>query len=180
MITILSIVFGFYVLAEVLKNASAKKARRREAEQQARINAEIQREREERIRIVEEQRRIATEQMEHAKALVELAREQRLQAAEQEKQRVLLAKHEKRISELEFKMDKAIKDEEHWKEQVGNLYALLDMAENELQQAIIGGKNQMKYQKQIITLNNQIHAAEARYDKAKQDKAMLKRELEAA
>ena len=77
-------------------------------------------------------------------------------------------------------MDKAIKDEEHWKEQVGNLYALLDMAQNELQQAIIGGKNQMKYQKQIITLNNQIHAAEARYDKAKQDKTMLKRELEAA
>lgn len=180
MITILSIVFGFYVLAEVLKNASAKKARRREAERQARINAEIQREREERMHIVEEQRRVAAEQREHAKALVELAREQRLQAAEQEKQRVLLAKHEKRISELEFKMDKAIKDEEHWKEQVGNLYALLDMAQNELQQAIIGGKNQMKYQKQIITLNNQIHAAEARYDKAKQDKTMLERELEAA
>lgn len=180
MITILSIVFGFYVLAEILKNASAKKARRREAERQARINAEIQREREERIRIVEEQRRVAAEQREHAKALAELAREQRLQAAEQEKQRVILAKHEKRISELEFKMDKAIKDEEHWKEQVGNLYALLDMAQNELQQAIIGGKNQMKYQKQIITLNNQIHAAEARYDKAKQDKTMLKRELEAA
>ena len=180
MITILSIVFGFYVLAEVLKNASAKKARHREAERQARINAEIQREREEQIRIVEEQRRVAAEQREHAKALVELAKEQRRQAAEQEKQRVLLAKHEKRISELEFKMDKAIKDEEHWKEQVGNLYALLDMAQNELQQAIIGGKNQMKYQKQIITLNNQIHAAEARYDKAKQDKAMLKREMEAA
>ena len=180
MITILSIVFGFYVMAEVLKNASAKKARRREAERQARINAEIQREREERIRIVEEQRRVAAEQREHTKALIELAREQARQAAEQEKQRVLLAKHEKRISELEFKMDKAIKDEEHWKEQVGNLYALLDMAENELQQAIIGGKNQMKYQKQIITLNNQIHAAEARYDKAKQDKTMLKRELEAA
>ena len=149
MITILSIVFGFYVLAEILKSSSAKKARRREAERQARINAEIQRERKERNRIVE-------------------------------KQRSLLAKHEKRISELEFKMDKAIKDEEHWKEQVGNLYALLDIAENELQQAIIGGKNQMKYQKQIITLNNQIHAAEARYDKAKQDKTMLKRELEAA
>ena len=180
MITILSVVFGFYVLAEVLKNASAKKARRREAERQARINAEIQREREERSRIVEEQRRIAAEQMEHTKALVELAREQARQAAEQEKHRVLLAKHEKRISELEFKMDKAIKDEEHWKEQVGNLYALLDMAQNELQQAIIGGKNQMKYQKQIITLNNQIHAAEARYDKAKQDKTMLKREMEAA
>ena len=180
MITILSIVFGFYVLAEILKNSSAKKARRREAEQQARINAEIQREREERNRIVEEQRRVAAEQREHAKALAELAREQARQAAEQEKQRALLAKHEKRISELEFKMDKAIKDEEHWKEQVGNLYALLDMAQNELQQAIIGGKNQMKYQKQIITLNNQIHAAEARYDKAKQDKTMLKRELEAA
>ena len=180
MITILSIVFGFYVLAEILKSSSAKKARRREAERQARINAEIQREREERIRIVEEQRRVAAEQREHAKALVELAKEQRRQAAEQEKQRVILAKHEKRISELEFKMDKAIKDEEHWKEQVGNLYALLDMAQNELQQAIIGGKNQMKYQKQIITLNNQIHAAEARYDNAKQDKTMLKRELEAA
>lgn len=180
MITILSIVFGFYVLAEILKSSSAKKARRREQERQARIDEEVRREREERMRIVEEQKRVAAEQREHAKALVELAKEQRRQQAEQERQSALLAKHEKRISELEFKMDQAIKNEEHWKQQVGNLYALLDMAENELQQAIIGGKNQMKYQKQIITLNNQIHAAEARYDKAKQDKTMLRRELEVA
>ena len=74
-------------------------------------------------------------------------------------------------------MAQAESDIEHWKEQIGNLYALLDVAQNELEQSIIGGRNQAKYQKQVITLNNQIHSAEARLNKATFERDQAKRKL---
>ena len=109
-----------------------------------------------------------------------LQREQEKLRREQEKQANQIAKHEKRIADLEFRMTQAESDIDHWKEQVGNLYALLDYVNVELEQAIVGGKNQMKLQKQVITLTNQIHAAESRLAKAEHIKKTAKKELEVA
>ena len=48
MITILFITFCFYLVAELIKQGTAVKARKREAARQARIEAEMRRDREER------------------------------------------------------------------------------------------------------------------------------------
>lgn len=84
------------------------------------------------------------------------------------------------IDKLTRQVKQADADIEHWREQTGRLYALLDIAENELNQSIIGGKNQEKYQKQVIAYNNQIHAAETRIAKAEGIKADAQKKLNAA
>ena len=56
MLTIIGITFLFYLIAELVKQSAANKARRREQERQARIEAEMRRDREERERIAREQK----------------------------------------------------------------------------------------------------------------------------
>lgn len=111
---------------------------------------------------------------------IELEREQIRQAKELEKHEAWLVKHDEEIRKLKRKIEKADGDIEHWKEQLGNLYALLDVAQGELEQSIIGGKNQSKYQKQVVTLSNQIHTAENRLADAKFIKEEAERKLEVA
>ena len=180
MITILFITFCFYLIAELVKQGAARKARKREMARQARIAEDMRKDREERRRIAEENKRIAAEQIRQAKEQARLEQEQRKQQAEQERQAAILAKHEQRIADLEYRVQQAESDIDHWKQTVGNLYALRDVLMNELEQAIVGGKNQTKYQKQIITLDNQIHSAETRLAKAKYTKAKAEQELQAA
>lgn len=105
-------------------------------------------------------------------------REAETQAAEESERREesLLYNSEER-AKINYKLSIAESDAEHWKEQTGNLYALLDIAQNELEQSIIGGKNQSKYQKQVITLKNQIHLAEQRLMKAEHEKEEAQRKL---
>lgn len=65
-----------------------------------------------------------------------------------------------------YQLIQADSDIDFCKELIGDLYALLDLAELELAQAMVGGKNQVKQQKQVITLKKQINAAETRLRKA--------------
>ena len=107
--------------------------------------------------------------------------------AEQEKQAALLARHEQRISlhdqkimKIEQSIAKAKADVEHWKAQLGNLYAMLDIAQDELEQSIIGGTNQSRYQAKVVTLTNKIHMAETRLTKAEIARDNAERQLKDA
>ena len=118
--------------------------------------------------------------------LIELEREQMRQAKEQEKlykeqarQAEVLRKHDARIADLEDRMAQAESDIAHWSETVASLYALLDIELAEQAGAMPGSKTDVKCQKRIITLNNQIHAAETRVNKAKSVKRKAESELSA-
>lgn len=185
-ITIVLVILSFWILAKTSERNQRKKAARREQAERARRQREIERIQAEQRRMKEEQRRAAREQVEMDRAFRRMVaeqerqrREQERQAKEQERQTEILRKHEQRISDLEYRIEQAETDIEHWKQQVGNLYALRDVAMNELEQAIVGGKNQTKYQKQIITLDNQIHTAETRLAKAKHTKKQAEQQLAA-
>ena len=145
------------------------------------IKASKDREYRKRIRSIEAIQRENTRKAEaEAVRIAELEREAERHAVVLERHETETRKHDEQISKLEFKMQQAEKDIEHWKWQVGNLYALLDIAQNELEEAITGGKNQIKYQKQIITLNNQIRAAEKRMETAQFTIENSRRKMEAA
>ena len=77
-------------------------------------------------------------------------------------------------------MEQAESDIAHWKAQLGALYALLDLAQAEQAAAVPGSKADARAQKQIITLGNQIHSAEAKLSKAQHIKKTAERELSAA
>ena len=125
--------------------------------------------------------RIRAEQAEAARQrrIALLEKEQARLAKEQQKQAEQLAKHEKRIADLEYKMAQAEADIEHWTEQVCNLYGLLDIAEAEQSSAVPGSAKDLKCQKRIVALNNQIHTAEAKINKAKHVRQIAKKELSA-
>ena len=123
---------------------------------------------------------IQLERRDREKQAAQLEKEQSRLAKEQERQAAQLAKHEKRLADLEFKAKEAEANISHWKEQLGRLYALLDIEEAEQAGALPGSKTDLRCQKKIIALENQIHAAEARVEKAKHTKEMAERELSAA
>lgn len=76
-----------------------------------------------------------------------------------------------------YQLIQADADIDFCKEQIGELYALLDLAELELSQTMVGGKNQVKQQKQVITLKKQINSAETRLRKAQFCKYAAERRL---
>ena len=152
MAAIILFTLSIWVLSAVIRNADQK----RQAKRIAQVKAEQAKQREELKRQREESKR---------------------QARQLDKHEAWLKKHDAEIEALQFKVGKAESDIAHWKEQIGNLYALLDIAQNEMSSALVGGKLQMKYQKQVISLNNQIHTAEQRLNKAQFEKDCAERKL---
>ena len=109
-----------------------------------------------------------------------LREEQARQAQVLEKHEAWLVRHDEEIEKLKFKVSQAESDIEHLKERIGDLYGILDAIQVELDQAIVGGKTQIKLQKQAITLRNQIHAAESKLAKAQFSKREAERKMEVA
>ena len=101
-------------------------------------------------------------------------------AKEQEKQAAQLAKHEKRIADLEFRMEQAEGDIEFLNERIANLDAQRDYLLLLQSATVVGGKEHTKYQSKIISIENQIHTAENKLNKAKHIKAMAEKEIEVA
>ena len=108
-----------------------------------------------------------------------LAREQKRQAEEQARQAEQLAKHEARIAELEFRMSQAEADIEAETERIAALYALMDIAAAEQAAAPPGSKVDIRAQKQIISYQSAIHAAEKRKAKAEFTKQTTQQKLSA-
>lgn len=107
-------------------------------------------------------------------------REQERLAKEQERQAAQLEKHEEQLAKLEHRLAVAEGDIAHWEDQFYNLCALLDIEQAEKAAAVPGSKSDIQHTRKIITLSNQIHAAENRLAKAKFEKSFCESKLEVA
>lgn len=149
---LLIVLFGIYALIKFLSMlVSLAASKTKEA---------IERERKERIKFQRQQ-----EQMWAAQRKADQRRDAQL------------AKHEEEIAKLKFKMDKAEADIEHWNETVNCLYALLDYELLEQSGCVPGSSSDIKHQKQIITLNGKIHAAEQKIAKARFDRGQAEAKM---
>ena len=168
MTTILIIIGIAFLLSEFGKGAKAK-----------RIKREQERIREEQARIKEEQRR----QKEWAKAetarRIAIEREQMAQRKEQERQAKIIAGHEERIAKAEQTIKQTTADIDFLRDRIAQLDALLDLEKLEQAGAIPGSKTDIKCQKRIMTLENQIHTAEMRMSKAQYARQNAQRKLTA-
>ena len=142
----------------------------READKEARREAESQRSAEEAAQMRAEFRRQQTE----SKRIVA---EQIRQAKELAKHEEQLAKHEKRIADLEFKAAQAERDIEFLTETISSLDGLNDHYKMLQCGTLLGSKEWVKYQNKIMTLENKTHTAEARLAKAQHTKEMAEKEL---
>lgn len=152
-----------YALLRLIRNI-------READKEARREAESQRSAEEAAQMRAEFRRQQTE----SKRIVA---EQIRQAKELAKHEEQLAKHEKRIADLEFKAEQAERDIEFLTETINSLDGLNDHYKMLQCGTLSGSKEWVKYQNKIMTLENKTHIAEARLAKAQHAKEMAEKEL---
>lgn len=149
----------------------------KKSEEQARLRAEWRQQQEELKKAQAGAQAYILRQIELERQTMKLATEQARQAEILQRHEEKIRKHDEEIAKLQFRMDQAEMDIVHWKEQIGNLYALMDIVQAELAQATIGGKTQEKWQRKAITLTNQIHAAEAKLAKAEYEKKCSARKL---
>lgn len=149
----------------------------READKEARREAESQRSAEEAAQMRAEFKRQQTESKRIVAEQIRQAREQERQARELAKHEEQLAKHEKRIADLEFKAAQAERDIEFLTETIGSLDGLNDHYKLLQCGTLPGSKEWVKYQNKIMTLENKTHTAEARLAKAQHAKEMAEKEL---
>ena len=135
------------------------------------ISVVCQRSRERRIR--EEQARLREELRREQREAREARAEQVRQAREIEKHDAWLKKHDAEIADLKYRMGKVEADIAHWKNQVNELYALLDYELLEQAGCTNGSREFVKHQNKVITLQNKIHSAEAKLAKAEHEKDKL-------
>ena len=176
-ILIIAVIWGVSALARAAKEAKRQREAERQRREAAARSAELAR------MTAEWKQRQAEAKIETAR-LIALEREamrqrevERKQAEWNARQEEINRKHDEQIAKLEFRLSTAESDIAHWNEQIAALYAILDMEQLELAGTVNGSKEQMKHQKKIITLNNQIHAAENRLNKAKFEKSFCEDKL---
>jgi chromosome segregation ATPase len=172
-ILIIAIIWGASALARAAKETKAERERERLRREQAARSAELAR------MTAEWKQRQAEAKIETAR-LIAVEREQMRLAKEQEKQAAQLAKHEKRLADLEYRVSQAESDIEFLNDRIAQLDAQRDYLLLQQSGTIPGGKEHTKYQTKIISIDNQIHTAENKLNKAQHIKAMAQREMEVA
>lgn len=185
LIIIIATIWGISALISHIKQAHL-------AREQQRQGAEQSRQRREYSEMVAAQIALEREQMkqrreaEHERK--ERERMEKAQAAAWEKQRkederrdAQIAKHEKRIADLEFKAEQASADIEHLRVVLDDLNESFELACQMADKAHAAGddKREEQAKNKILTLRNKIHSAESRLAKAQHTREMAQRELAA-
>ena len=183
MITILFITFCFYLVAELIKQGTAAKARKREAARQAHIEAEMRRDREERERVAREQREQREALLAHEKALREMhlaqlrEEKQRLKLeAEQAKQKALMQKQNEQIRKLQQKSEQADIDIGFLLDQYNKYNEIGEYLERERDACVPGSSNWQKWNKKVLTNDAKVHRLNKQLNMAinTRDEAMIK------
>ena len=151
--TVILITLAAWVLSAIIRNADQK----RQAARIAQVKAEQARQREELKRQREESKR---------------------QARQLDKHEAWLKKHDAEIEKLKTQVKTAKHDFNAERENLQNLGALLDIAEQKQRDAHPGGKDDEKARRQIMTLTKQINAAEKRKMIAKEKYISARKKLE--
>lgn len=183
---IILLVVAVWLICRIIRTIREGVRQQRQEKELARIRQEQAERAAEAARIREEWKRQQAAAKEWTRRQIQLereqmriAKEQERQAKEQARQAEQLAKHEEQIATMNYRISQAEADIKHLTEQIGQYYALLDIAENQQRTAIPGSKADTTAQSKIITLTNKIYKAESRLNKAKFDKAQAEQKLSA-
>lgn len=117
---------------------------------------------------------------EEAKRIDVVEREQEVLRKEQDKQAATIAKHEKRIADLEYKVRKLDRDVASQQELLGDYYGQLDWLLLQQSGTVNGGAEFAKWQNKIVTKSNQIRKAENKLADMKDARERATKELNAA
>ena len=166
------------------KERAAERERERIRQEQTRIREEQARARAWQREQEQRAREAARRQVEHDKAIARAARErealrkeQERQAKEQARQAAEIAKHEAEIERMRHVLAQATADIDFLQERSAELYAQLDNVLLLQAGTVPGSSQHTKYQSKIVTLHNQIHAAETKLSRAQYQREQAQRKL---
>ena len=166
------------------KERAAERERERIRQEQERIREEQARARQWQREQEQREREAARRQVEHDKAIARAARErealrkeQERQAKEQARQAAEIAKHEAEIERMRHVLAQATADIDFLQERSAELYAQLDNVLLLQAGTVPGSSQHTKYQSKIVTLHNQIHAAETKLSRAQYQREQAQRKL---
>lgn len=168
------IIIGFllYALLRLIRNI-------REANREARREAESRRRAEETTQMRAEFRRQQAESKQIVAEQIRQAREQEKLVKEQERQATILAKHEEQLMKLEMRLSTAESEIAFNREQRERLWKLLEIEKRERNASVPESTVWQKHQRKVIRLENQIHTVQKRIDKACMDKVFCEQKLSA-
>lgn len=168
--SLIIIIFAVWGASALIRSAREQRAREK-----------AQRMAYEQERIKREMREMKQRANEEVAARIALEREQMKQAKAIEKHEAELAKHEKRIADLEFKAEQASADIEHLRVVLDDLNESFELACQMADKAHAAGDDKREEQEKnkILTLRNKIHSAESKMAKAQHTREMAQRELTA-
>lgn len=152
---------GIYAMFKILSALSAKKEKERQQTEIDRIIAES------RYRSLEIER--TKEQAKTRQAMIK-AEAKRAETIAKEQ-----IKQAEKIRKAEEKLHAAEAEEAFCREQINRLFKLLDIAELERDSLISGTTEWKKRQKEVISLDNQIHTLQKRLDKAMMDDRFIRK-----
>ena len=185
MITIIGITFLFYLVAEIVKQSAVNKARKREAQRQARIAEEMRKDREERQRVLKEQRQQREAMVEYHRQLAQHEREMRRQAAEQARlereqarQAEILRKHEEQLFRIEQKLELAERDEKHYSDEVTAITIDIRGIEAYIEYMKSKGLPCKAKEAELEKLSKKLYAAETKVIKARQARELCERQMQ--
>lgn len=161
-----------YALLRLIRNI-------READKEARREAESQRSAEEAAQMRAEFRRQQTESKRIVAEQIRQAKEQERLAKEQEKQATILAKHEEQLMKLRMRLTTAENEIAFNREQQERLWKLLEFERLECDASTLGSTTWQKHQRKVISLENQLHTVQKRKDKATMERDFCKQKLSA-
>ena len=159
-----------YCIVKIIGKLNEREKQNRIVREQEAIKAEQTRQREQ-IRAEMERARLETkERIEAEKRRIEWQKRQaainaRLEK-EQERQAKELERHEEMLRKHEFQIRQARRDIDFLNERLAQQYAMKDTLLAQQSALIPGSDSHTALQKKIITLDNQIHTTESRYNKA--------------
>lgn len=168
------------------KERAAERERERIRQEQERIREEQARARAWQREQEQRAREAARRQVEHDKAIARAARErealrkeQERQAKEQARQAAEIAKHEAELDRMRHVLAQATADIDFLQERSAELYAQLDNVLLLQAGTVPGSSAHTKYQSKIVTLHNQIHAAETKLSRAQYQREQANKKLSA-
>ena len=166
-----------WAICKLISAASRKAKADRAERERERIRQEQTHIREEQARARAWQREAARRQVEHDKAIARAAREREALRKEQARQAAEIAKHEAELDRLRHVLAQATADIDFLQERSAELYAQLDNVLLLQAGTVPGSSQHTKYQNKIVTLHNQIHAAETKLSRAQYQREQAQRKL---
>ena len=161
-----------YALLRLIRNI-------READKEAKREAESQRSAEEAAEMRAEFKRQQTESKRIVAEQIRQAKEQERLAKEQEKQATILAKHEEQLTKLRMRLTTAENEIAFNREQQERIWKLLEFERLECDASTLGSTTWQKHQRKVISLENQLHTVQKRKDKATMERDFCKQKLSA-